>query len=92
MLKARAARLVLAALVQRRLAAPGVALPLDALFEAGWPGERIARKAAANRVYVTLTKIKNLGLRGLILSRDDGFLLDPAAVVVEALGGGEAAE
>ncbi len=85
--KARAARLIVAALVRRRIDTPGVALSLDALFEAGWPGERVQRKAAANRVYVTLTKIKNLGLRGLIQSRDDGFLLDPAAAVLEALGG-----
>jgi predicted ATPase/predicted negative regulator of RcsB-dependent stress response len=89
LLKSRAVRLVLLALVRRRLEAPGAALPLDALFEAGWPGERVLRKAAANRVYVTLTKIKNLGLRGLIQSRDDGFLLDPGALVrwAEPAGG-----
>lgn len=84
--RARAARLILAALVRARLDAPGVALPLAALFAAGWPGERIAPGAAANRVYVTLTRLKNLGLRTLILSRDDGFVLDPRAVVLEALG------
>ncbi len=85
MLKARAARLILSALVRARLDTPGVALPLEALGAAGWPGERIAPRAAANRIYVTLTKLKNLGLRGLIQSRDDGFLLDPGATVLEAL-------
>jgi hypothetical protein len=87
--KGRAARLILARLARLRLSSPGAALPLEALFEAGWPGERIAPKAAANRVYVTLSKLKSLGLRGLIQSRDDGFLIDPAAVVLEALGAGE---
>ncbi|MFT3770384.1 MAG: tetratricopeptide repeat protein [Minicystis sp.] len=86
MLKARAARLMLFRLVRCRLEAPGRALPLDALFEAGWPGERIPRQAAANRVHVTLTKLRKVGLAGLLLSRDDGFLLDPAGVVLEALG------
>ncbi len=90
--KARAARLILARLAGLRLASPGAALPLEAIFEAGWPGERIAPKAAANRVYVTLSKLKSLGLRGLIVSRDDGFLIDPAAVVLEAIGAGEAGE
>ncbi len=92
LLKARGARLVLAELLRRRVETPGVALSLDALFEAGWPGERVQRKAAANRVYVALTKLRNLGLRGLIQSRDDGFLLDPGAAVVEALGGEPRAE
>jgi len=87
--KARSARLILAALARQRLGSPAAALPIEALFEAGWPGERIAPKAAANRVYVTVTKLRNLGLRGLLLSRDDGFLVDPAAAVLEALGEGE---
>ena len=84
-LKAKAARLVLAGLVRGRIDAPGRALPLAELFEAGWPGERIPAKAAANRVYVTLTKLRKLGLGALLQSRDDGFLLDPAAVVLESL-------
>ena len=84
-LKAQAGRLVLARLVRQHVDAPGRALSLGDLFAAGWPGERIAPKAAANRVYVTLTKLRQLGLGGLLQSRDDGFLLDPAAIVLEAL-------
>jgi len=85
LLKARAVRLILHRLIERRVEAPGRALTLEELFEAGWPGERIQRKAAANRVYVTLTKLRQLGLGALLQSRDDGFLLDPALVVVKAL-------
>ncbi|HVK64595.1 MAG TPA: AAA family ATPase [Polyangium sp.] len=84
-LKAKAARLVLALLVRARIGAPGRALSIAELFEAGWPGERIPPKAAANRVYVTLTKLRKLGLGALLQSRDDGFLLDPTAVVLESL-------
>ncbi len=84
-LKAKAARLVLYRLVRLRVDAPGRALSLAELFEAGWPGERIPPKAAANRVYVTLTKLRKLGLGALLQSRDDGFLLDPTAVVLESL-------
>lgn len=89
MLKARAVRLVLLLLVRRRIEAPGRALALEEIFEAGWPGERISRKAAANRVYVTLTKLRQLGLGSHLQSRDDGFLLDPTAIVLEAPGLGE---
>ncbi len=85
LLKSRAARLVLARLSRRRVDAPGHALSLEQLFEAGWPGERIPLKAKANRVYVTLTKLRRLGIGSLLQSRDDGFLLDPTAVVLEAL-------
>jgi hypothetical protein len=41
-------------------------------------------QAAAKRVYVTLTKLRQLGLGKLVQSRDDGSLLDPAAVVLDA--------
>ena len=85
--KSHAARRVLAALVRKRIDSPGTGLTLDALFAAGWPGERAVRKAAANRVYVTLTRLKNMGLRGLILSGDDGFLLDPRASLHESARG-----
>jgi predicted ATPase len=85
LLKSRAVRLLLLRLVRARLAAPGQAVPLEDLFAAGWPGERIARRHAANRVYVALHKVKGLGLRGLLQSRDDGFLIDPSALVLEAL-------
>jgi len=85
MSKARAARLVLAALVRLRIDAPGRALSAAELFRAGWPDEKIGHAAASNRVYVTLTRLRQLGLGSLVQSRDDGFLLDPAAVVVESL-------
>ena len=78
---------VLVHLVRLRLDAPGRAIFRAELFAAGWPGERIAEHAAANRVHVTLTKLRKLGLAGLLQSRDDGFLLDASVVVVEAITG-----
>src|SRR5262249_5874712 len=85
MQKSRSARLILARLARLRVESPGKGLPLDALFAVGWPGERIARSAAKNRVYVTITKLRQLGLAGLLQSRDDGFLLAPEGVVLEAV-------
>lgn len=82
LLRRRAVRLVLDRLVTERLASPGTALSIDALFAAGWPGERASESSARNRVHVTLTRLKDLGLRALLWSRDDGVLIAPSARVV----------
>jgi hypothetical protein len=74
-------RLILEALVEHHHAHPGAGLTLDALLAAGWPGERVVPAAGANRVYVALTTLRKLGLRGLVLSQDDGYLIDPAVPI-----------
>lgn len=76
--RARALRLMMLRLVEERVRAPGHALSIAALFESGWPGERASPEAAHNRVYVGVSRLRKLGFQGLLLSRDDGFLLDPA--------------
>jgi hypothetical protein len=73
--------LILEALVDHHHAHPGAGLTLDALLAAGWPGERVVPAAGANRVYVALTTLRKLGLRGLVLSQDDGYLIDPAVPI-----------
>lgn len=82
----RALRLILKALLERRLASPNVALGQQALLEAGWPGERVKHEAGTLRVYNALSTLRKLGLRSVLLSRDDGYLLDPK---VEFLAIGE---
>ena len=63
-------------------------LPVDGLFAAGWPDEHIRVDSARNRVYVVVHKLRGLGLRDLLLRRDDGWLLAPEATVGVASGGG----
>jgi predicted ATPase len=75
-------RRVLDALVRAHREAPDHPLDVAALFAASWPGERVAQRAARNRVYVALSKLRKLGLSGVISSRDDGYLI-AAAVRVE---------
>jgi len=72
---------ILRTLAERREAAPGDALGISDLAEAGWPGQRIGAEALANRVRVALSALRKLGLRDLLLSRDDGYLLDPTVPV-----------
>ncbi len=75
------ARLFRALLAEHR-ERPGHALDIDELFRAGWPGERIQPQAAAGRVYVALTTLRNLGLRDVLQRGDGGYHLD-AAVALE---------
>ena len=73
----RALRLILRKLANHGMTAGGQALSLDDLLEAGWPGERVLPEAGANRVYVAVATLRKLGLRDVLLNRDDGYLLDP---------------
>jgi len=73
-----AVRRVLWALVQERLAAPGSPLDPDALLARGWPGERVLPDAAGKRVRVAIATLRALGLARWIMTRDGGYLLDPA--------------
>lgn len=77
----RAHRLLLARLVEQRVGRPGEPLSVEALIAAGWPGERILPRAAANRVYVAVTALRKLGLAGLLVRTRDGYLLDPAVEI-----------
>ncbi len=60
---------VLARLVHDRMEEPGRAADVATLFAAGWPGERVNDKSAANRVHVALSSLRKLGLAPL-LDRD----------------------
>jgi len=77
----KAMRFILDRLADERRTSPGAGLPLEVLLEVGWPGEKVMPSAGANRVYVALTTLRKLGLRKILLSRDDGYLLDPATPV-----------
>ncbi len=75
-------RRLLLELVEQRRRAPGKSVPAERLIEAAWPGERIAADAAANRLYVALATLRKLGLKEVVLSRDEGYVIDPAVEIV----------
>jgi predicted ATPase len=77
-------RRLLDRLVVARLAQPGVALSADALIEAGWPGERMRHTAGLLRVYSAVRRLRRLGLGPILVTRDDGYLIDPRAIVERA--------
>ena len=74
-------RRVLVALLEQRVRHPGVPLSVDTVAALGWPGERIQHKSAVARVYTTVNRLRALGLGKGLVTRDDGYLLDPSLVV-----------
>jgi predicted ATPase len=76
----RALRLVLVALTDAAVDAPGRALSVEVLFELGWPGERAHPEAAQARVYNAIAELRRSGLRELLVRRDDGYLFVAASV------------
>ncbi len=67
---------VLSVLVDMRTKTPGQALPAMELLVRAWPTERPATRSGTNRVYVAITELRKLGLRKLLLTNDEGYLLD----------------
>ncbi len=63
----------------------GRALGAAELFGIGWPGQNIQPDSAATRVRVAIATLRKLGLRDILLTAEDGYLLEPAHTIrVEA--------
>ena len=64
-------------LCEARLRAPGQPVPVDALLAAGWPGVKILHEAARARLRVSISRLRQMGLGTLLVSDDDGYMLEP---------------
>jgi predicted ATPase len=62
-------------LAEERSNRAGAALAWDTLLAAAWPGERVIPRAGAHRVRVALSTLRKLGLRDLLRTTEDGYLL-----------------
>lgn len=71
----RAVRLLLAALAQHHLDAPGQALPFEACLDAGWPDERMLPEAARARLWTAAKALRDLGLADVLETLGDGYRL-----------------
>jgi hypothetical protein len=69
-------RRLLLALARMKASSPTSVLPVTAAFAAGWPGERATPTAAAMRVYTAVHSLRRLGLRGVLVRRRRGYVLD----------------
>jgi hypothetical protein len=79
-------RRLLSALLAERAAGAGNAVSSDRLMEAGWPGEHIDPLAAANRLHVGLTTLRNLGLREVLVRDESGYRIAAEAAVIVRRG------
>ena len=73
----QAVRRLLLTLATRHLSSPGEPVARDELISAIWPGERMLAQSAKNRLHVALSQLRKLGMREHILTKEDGYLLDP---------------
>ena len=69
-------RRLLLALGELKIQNPNGVLSVAAAFEAGWPGERATPAAAAMRVYTAIHTLRRMGLKGLLVRRRRGYVLD----------------
>ncbi len=76
-----AIRRVLLRLVDARRDEPGVELNVDALFDAGWPGQAAVQRAARDRVYHAVATLRRMGLEELLRRGEHGWYLVPEALV-----------
>jgi len=60
----------------------GSRLGVDALFEAGWPGERIRVQSRHARVHTAIWQLRRLGVGDLLDRNADGYALAPRVAVV----------
>jgi tetratricopeptide (TPR) repeat protein len=59
------------------------ALDVTGLIAAGWPGEIVETEAGTARVYTAIKSLRRLGLEGVLVTRDDGYVLAPGTQVRE---------
>jgi tetratricopeptide (TPR) repeat protein len=71
-------RALLWLLAEHREAQPGTAIPIDQLIAAAWPGQKMVRSSALNRLHVAFATLRSLGLKDVLQRRGEGYLLTPA--------------
>ncbi len=80
--KRRPLRLLLGELVWRHTRGPHRPMTVSEAFIAAWPGQRVVETIAIGRVQNAICALRRMGLRGVLLSRGGGYMLDPRCLVV----------
>lgn len=61
---------------------PGVSMTLEDLVEAGWPDEQMTYESGIRRVYSAIRNLRKLGLEEIVLTGENGYLIDPDLRIV----------
>jgi hypothetical protein len=72
---------VVATLARARVESPGAPVSSETLIAAVWPGQRIPRRHAFNRLRVGIATLRKLGLRDVLRSVRGAYLFDPEVPV-----------
>lgn len=70
-------RKIIVALAEAREERVGTGLSPDDVLDAGWPGDVVTAEAGAARVYSAIRTLRTNGLEDVLLTQDDGYLIDP---------------
>ena len=79
-------RRILLALLNKHETDPSACLDVSALFEAGWPGQRI-NASSSHRVHVAMATLRKLGFGELLVTQSEGYSLLRELSVERAAGG-----
>ena len=75
-------RRLLLALCDARDETPGRSVTLEELVELGWPDEQMTYESGIRRVYSAIRNLRKLGFEEVVLTGENGYLVDPDLVVV----------
>ncbi len=75
------------ALAKERASSPGKPVPATKLVRLMWPNEKIVPRAAMNRLYVAVTRLREEGLGPALAREGDGYLLRPDVAIRAAKPG-----
>jgi tetratricopeptide (TPR) repeat protein len=71
-----AARRILGALAHKRVEAPGDAMTTQELVDVGWPDEVLVPESGARRIYMTISRMRDMGLEDVLETIDEGYRID----------------
>lgn len=85
--RTRVMRRLVATLVRRRMEAPGQPMTTAELFRSAWPDESVRPSSAQSRVFMALSRLRALGMAGIIVHTGAGYLIpENVDVQVKAAG------
>src|SRR5512140_3644770 len=84
--RTRVTRRIVATLVRRHVDAPGQPITTEELFRAAWPDENVRYTSMQSRVFMALSRLRALGLAGIIVHTGVGYLI-PQQVQVHIVVG-----
>jgi hypothetical protein len=77
-------------LVDRRCSPTPTPIAREELVAAVWEGERMRPESGPNRLHFSLSVLRDLGLRDVLLRLPEGYMLDPAVPLLESDDGDQA--